>query len=144
MHFFIATHTGEYMVKQDRRRDRRYAIDSDKIQVSVLLSQKIHSIKDISAGGLAVEYSPVTDELFESETIDIIELDCDRSCLPKIECKTVYDIPTVMQGRSFSGGLMRIRGLKFIELTKDQENELEILLRRCFDHSANNNSSQWG
>ena len=128
---------------QDRRRDRRYTIDSDKIQVSVLPSQKTHFIKDIGAGGLAIEYNPVTDEPFESETIDIIAIDCDRSCLPKIVCKTVYDIPTVMLGRSFSGGAMRIRGLKFIELTKEQENELEILLRRFFDHSANNNSSQW-
>ena len=129
---------------QDRRRDRRYTVDSDKIQVSVLLSQKTHGIKDISAGGLAIEYNPVTDEPLEPETIDITAIDCDRSCLPKIVCKTVHDIPTVMQGRSFSGGVMRIRGLKFIELTKDQENELEILLRRCFDYSANNNSSQWG
>ena len=127
---------------QDRRRDRRYTIDFDKIQVSVLLGQKSHGIKDISAGGLAIEYSPVTDEPFESETIDIIAIDCDRSCLPKMVCKTVYDIPTVMLGRSFSGGAMRIRGLKFIELTKDQENGLEILLRRCFDNSTKNNSSQ--
>ena len=127
---------------QDRRRNRRYTIDSDKIQVSVLIGQKSHGIKDISAGGLSIEYSPVTDEPLESESIDIIAIDCDRSCLPKIVCKTVYDIPTVMLGRSFSGGAMRIRGLKFIELTKDQENELEILLRRFFDHSANNDNSQ--
>ena len=119
---------------QDRRRDRRYTIDSEKIKVSVLLSQKTHSIKDIGAGGLAIEYNPVTDEPLESEIIDIIAIDCDLCCLPKIVCKTVYDIPTVMQGRSFSGGVMRIRGLKFIELTKEQENGLEILLRRCFDH----------
>jgi len=39
---------------------------------------------------------------------------------------------------------MRIRGLKFIELNKEQENGLEILLRRFFDRSSNNNSSQWG
>jgi hypothetical protein len=109
-----------------------------------LLSQKTYFTKDIGAGGLAIEYSPVTDEPLESESIDIIAIDCDRFCLPKIVCKTVYDIPTVMQGRSFSGGVMRIRGLNFVELTKDQENELEILLRRCFDHSSNNNSSQWG
>ncbi len=121
---------------QDRRRERRYTIDSDKIQVSVLLGQKTHTIKDIGAGGLAIEYSPAADEPLESETIDIIAIDCDRSCLPKIVCKTVYDIPTLMQGRSFSGGAMRIRGLKFIELTKEQEDELDILLKRCFDHSA--------
>ena len=118
---------------QDRRRGRRYTIDSDKIQFSVLLGQKSHGIKDISAGGLSIEYSPVADEPLEPETVDIIAIDCDRSCLPKIVCKTVYDIPTVMQGRSFSGGAMRIRGLKFIELTKEQEDKLDILLNGCFD-----------
>jgi len=120
-------------VTQDRRRDRRYTIDSDKIKVSVLLSQKTYSIKDIGAGGLAIEYNPVTDEFFESETTDIIATDCDRFCLPRIVCKTVYDIPTVMLGRSFSGGVMRIRGLKFVELTNEQEDKLDILLKRCFD-----------
>ena len=118
---------------QDRRRDRRYTIDSEKIQVSVLLGQKSHGIKDISAGGLAIEYSPVADEPLEPETVDIIAIDCDRSCLPKIVCKTVYDISTVMLGRFFSGGAMRIRGLKFIELTKEQEDKLDILLNGCFD-----------
>ena len=118
---------------QDRRIDRRYTVDSDKIQVSVLLSPKTYSIKDIGAGGLEIEYNPVTDEPLESETIDIIATDCDRFCLPKIVCKTVYDIPTVMLGRSFSGGVMRIRGLKFVELTNEQEDKLDILLKRCFD-----------
>ena len=66
---------------QDRRRDQRYTVDFDKIQVSVLLSQKTHCIKDIGAGGLAIEYSPVTDEPLESETIDIIAIDRDRFCL---------------------------------------------------------------
>ena len=120
---------------QDRRRDRRYTIDSDKIQVSVLLSQKTHCVKDIGAGGLAIEYNPATDEPFESETIDIVAIDCDRSYLPKIGCKTVYDIPTLVEGRSFSGGVMRIRGLKFIELTKEQEEKLDILLNKCLDRS---------
>ena len=117
---------------QDRRRDRRYTIDSEKIKVSVLLSQKTYCIKDISAGGLAIEYNPVTVEPLESESIDIIAIDCDRFCLPKIVYKTVYDIPTVMQGRSFSGGVMRIRGLNFVELTKEQEEKLDILLDSCF------------
>ena len=120
---------------QDRRKDQRYTNDSDKMQVSVLITQRTHCIKDISAGGLAIEYNPVTDEPLESETIDIIAIDCDRFCLPKIVCKTVYEIPTVMLGRSFSGGVMRIRGLKFIELTKEQEEKLDILLNRCFDRS---------
>jgi hypothetical protein len=41
-----------------------------------------------------------------------------------------------MHGRSFKGGAMRIRGLKFVELTKEQEEKLDIVLNSCFDRSA--------
>ena len=111
----------------------RCAIDSDEVQFSVSTSRKTYSVKDISKGGLAIEYSPVADEPFESESVNIIAMDYDRFYLPKIACETVYDIPTLIQGRSFRGGERRIRGLKFVGLNKEQEDELDILLKRCFD-----------
>ena len=114
----------------------RCAIDSDEVQFSVSTNRKTYSVKDISKGGLAFEYSPEAGESFESESIDIVEMDYDRFYLPKIACETVYDIPTLIQGRSFRGGERRIRGLKFVDLNKEQEDELDILLKRCFDRSA--------
>ena len=111
----------------------RCAIDSDEVQFSVSTNRKTYSVKDISKGGLAIEYSPVADEPFESESVNIIAMDYDRFYLPKIACETVYDIPTLIQGRSFRGGERRIRGLKFVELNKEQEDELDSLLKRCFD-----------
>ena len=59
----------------------------------------------------------------------------ERFYLSKVACKTVYDIPTLMQGKSFKGGEMRIRGLKFVELTKEQEDKLNILLKLSLDCS---------
>ena len=118
----------------ESRGSMRCAIDSDEVQFSVSTSRKTYSIKDISKGGLAIEYSPEADEPFES--VNIIAMDYDRFYLPKIACETVYDIPTLIQGRSFRGGERRIRGLKFVELKKEQEDELDILLKRCFDRSA--------
>ena len=109
----------------------RCAIDSDEVQFPVSASRKTYSVKDISKGGLAIEYSPEADEPFES--VNIIAMDYDRFYLPKIACETVYDIPTLIQGRSFRGGERRIRGLKFVELKKEQEDELDILLKHCFD-----------
>jgi hypothetical protein len=120
----------------ERRKSKRCKIDSDEVRVSVLPSQKTYSVKDISTGGVAIEYSPVADAPFESESVDIIATDYDRFYLPKIACETVYDIQTLMEGKSFSGGEMRIRGLKFIELTQEQEDQLDVLLKRCFDRSA--------
>ena len=122
-------------MKPERRTAKRCTIDSDEVQVSVSPSRKTYSVKDISTGGLAIEYSPVADEPFESKSVDIIAMNYGRFYLPNITCKTVYDIPTLMQGRSFRGGEIRIRGLKFVELTQEQEDELDILLKACFDRS---------
>ena len=63
-------------------------------------------------------------------------MDYDRFYLPKIACETVYDISTLMEDRSFLGAEMRIRGLKFVGLTKEQEDGLDILLKYCFNASA--------
>ena len=122
-------------MKQERRLDNRYAIYSDEIQISVLPSRKTLFIKDISKGGLGIEYSPVGDEPVESELVDIIAVRYNRLNLLKIPCKTVYDIPILMHSKSFKGGEMRVRGLKFFELTKEQEDKLDILLKRCLDPS---------
>jgi len=88
----------------ERRATNRYAVLFDEIQVFIYPSQKIYPIKDISKGGLAFEYSPVADEPFESEAIDISAVDYDRFYLPQIACKTVYDIATLMEGQLFTGG----------------------------------------
>lgn len=112
----------------DRRSSKRYQIKADEIQVVIHPDQRSCSIKDISTGGLAIEYSPLKDETFKSESVDIIAIGFDKLNLPKIACKTVYDIATLMEGRSFLGGERRIRGLKFVELNQGQVDKLDILL----------------
>lgn len=120
----------------DRRASKRCEIQFEEIQIAIHNNRKLYPVKDISTGGLAIEYSPVTEEPFESEAIDISAADYNRFYLPNIACKTVYDIATLMEGRSFRGADMRIRGLKFIELTKEQEEKLAILLKRFFESTA--------
>ena len=118
---------------KERRGSPRGAIDSDGVQVSVSARRKTYSAKDISKGGLAIEYCPVADEPFESESVDIIAVGYGRIYLKKIACETVYDHQTLMHDNSFSGGVRRIRDLKFVELTKEQEDELDTLLKSCFE-----------
>jgi len=120
----------------DRRLYKRYEIQADEIQVVIPPGQRPCFIKNFSTGGLAIEYSPRKDEPFKSESVDIIARGFNKLCLSKIACKTVYDISTLMEGRSFKGGAMRIRGLKFVELNKEQGDKLDILLNSCFDRSA--------
>ena len=120
----------------DRRASDRCEIQFEEIQIAIHSRRELYPVKDISTGGLAIEYSPGTDGPFESEAIDIITINQDQIFLSKIACKTVYDISTLMYGKSFKGGAMRIRGLQFIELTKEQEDKLDILVKHCFDRSA--------
>jgi hypothetical protein len=120
----------------DQREAPRCEIKGDKVQIVIRPIKKTYPIKNISTGGLAFEYSPVKDEPVESESVDIISTDYSQLYLSKIACKTVYDITTLMEGRSFKGGAMRIRGLRFVELTKEQEQKINSLLNYCFDCSA--------
>ena len=120
----------------ERRATKRYTVHSDEIQVSIYPTEKIYSIKDISKGGLSIEYSPVASKPLKLEKIAILAIDYDRFYLQQITCKTVYDIAALMEGQSFKGGERRIRGLKFVELTKEQEEKLDSLLKGCFDRSA--------
>jgi hypothetical protein len=117
----------------EHRSTNRCKVHLDQIQVPIHPSQKLYPVKNISKAGLAIECNPLKDDPFESETIDIIAVDYDRFYLPNIACKTVYDIATLMEGQLFSGGERRIHGLKFVELTKEQEDRLDHLLKFCFD-----------
>ena len=121
---------------KNRREYERCENQNEEIQVAIQPSREFYPIKDIRAGGLAIEYNPAKELPFESEAIDIIKIKPDKFFLSKIACKTVYDIPTLMQGKSFKGGEMRIRGLKFVELTKEQEDQLDILVKSCFAHES--------
>ena len=124
-------------MERERRYNRRYYVDRDRIQASFPRIQKTFNVKDISSGGMKIEYSPSAKTLMDSEMIDIIAMNYWRHFfLPKIPCKTVYDIPTLMQKKSFKGGEVRIRGLKFLDLTGEQEDGLDLLIKECLNTSA--------
>jgi len=124
------------IMKTERRKFKRYCIDTDKVMASFSNTRNTHTVKDISRGGVKIEYNPLTDGLMESEMIDIIAFNGARFYVPKISCETVYDVLTLMQDRSFKGSTMRTRGLKFVNLTKEQEDGLDFIINRCLDASA--------
>jgi c-di-GMP-binding flagellar brake protein YcgR len=121
----------------ERRNYRRYCVEQDMIQASFSRIQKTFNVKDISSGGMKLEYSPSMENLMESEMIDIIGKNYLRHFfLPKISCEKVYDIPTLMQNKSFKGGEVRIRGLKFLDLTEKQKDGLGLLIKQCLNNSV--------
>jgi hypothetical protein len=120
-------------VEPERRRFNRCDVSGSEIKVFLQNPQRFYSTKNISKAGLAFEYWPVAGETLESETIDIMALDYEAQFyLSDLACKTVYDAAALMEGRSFKGGKVRVRGLEFVELSVDQEKNLDGLLAQCF------------
>jgi hypothetical protein len=56
--------------------------------------------------------------------------------LPKIRCRTVYDILTLAENKAFSGEVIRRRGLEFVGLTKRQAGSLGIIIERFRNTSS--------
>ena len=77
-----------------RRTSDWIRVHLDQNQISIHPSQKLYPVKNISKVCLAIEYTPIKDEMFESEAIDIIAVDYDSFYLSNIACKTIYDIAT--------------------------------------------------
>ena len=121
-------------MEPERRRFRRCRVSESEIKVFTQDAQKFYPTRDISKAGLAFEYEPREGEAPESGKIDIMALDYEgRIYVPNVACRTVYDTLALMEGDSFRGGKVRVRGLEFIELSADQEKVLDELLDQCFE-----------
>jgi len=116
----------------ERRAFKRHAVVFDEIQAFVLPGQDVCRIRNISMGGVGIEYAPVPGKPFQIESIHILTQNGRNCYLQNIRCQTVYDMATLMEGRSFRGGERRIRGLKFINQTPGQKEELDHLLGSAF------------
>jgi hypothetical protein len=123
-------------MKSERRSSERYETQSDEIQVMTEPSSHKPRIKDISKEGLALEYTPLEGEPLDFVSVDIVSRDPQDIFLHKINCKNIYDIETLMEGQTYTGGKRRTRGIKFIELTNEQEENLDMLMKRCFESLA--------
>ena len=136
MLFASLTSAWNETMKPERRQHRRCPIELDEIQVMVPGDPVTCTAKDISRKGVKIEYSPSAGKFIETEFIDILSKKYDLIYLSKIACETVYDIPTLMQNSYFKGGERRIRGMKFVSLTPEQEDRLEILINLCLKGSS--------
>ena len=123
-------------MKSERRSSERFEIQLDEIQVTTEPSPHMPRVKDISKEGLSLEYTPLESEPLDFVSVDIVSRDHRDIFLHKINCKTIYDIETMMEEQTYTGGKRRTRGIKFIELTNEKEENLDMLMKRCFENSA--------
>ena len=123
-------------MKSERRSSERYEIRLDEIQVMTEPSSHKLIAKDITKGGMAVEYTPLENEPLDFESVTIISRAHRDILLQKINFMTIYDIETLMEGQTYTGGKRRTRGIKFTELNKEQEKNLELFMKHCFENSV--------
>lgn len=125
---YICTDQGSNM-KDERRKFTRYLFQDCKHQVFSHGQKIVGRLKDISKGGLAFQYTPIEDEKLDSKSINITAKSTHRFDLFDIACRITYDVFALEEARSFTGTERRQSGIKFVGLTENQQNKLELLLK---------------
>ena len=120
----------EAFVEAERRQHPRYHVREGKFEVFSRDSKIIGKLHDISQGGLVFQYTPAGGKRAESETIDIMAKSPDLLYLPSVACRTMYDISGLAEDQSFSGAAIRLCGVKFVRLNKDQEQKLALFIKK--------------
>ena len=117
-------------MEAERRQQRRRSVPDDRIEIFSRDSKIIGKLNNISQGGLAFQYSPVEGQKAESETIDIMAKGPDPFYLPAVACRTMYDISALAEDRTFTGASLRLSGVKFVRLNKEQTRKLALFIKK--------------
>lgn len=119
---------------RDNRRVARFPAKDRAFALLKPFCDKLGQIKDIGLGGLSFEYLDVGAETETAKpdqlTIDII-MTRESFYLSQIPCVIVYDQPVSQDSSHFLKGVETRRcGLRFSNLTEDQEGSLETFLTK--------------
>ena len=99
-------------MEDERRKFTRFSFKKDEIQIFSDEAVLFGKINDISKGGLSFKYTPVTDEKIDTKSINILVKGKDQFNLYHIDCRTIYDISSKLDGQSFLGCERRKCGIK--------------------------------
>lgn len=112
----------------DRRRHPRHTINKESLFITSLNSGKSATVRNINMTGLAIEHFASGGDPPDWRSIDIFMGGRDPLYLHGIRCRLIYNIGELSENISFSGTAVRVCGLQFEPLTKDQEDKLKRLL----------------
>ncbi len=115
-------------MEDDRREFTRFVFKTDEIQIFCDDAILFGNLHDISKGGLSFKYTPVTNEMIDTNVINILAKGRDRFNLYHIDCRTIYDISAKDEGQRFLGCERKQCGIKFFWLKETQNIKLELLL----------------
>jgi len=114
-------------MNDEKRRYQRYSVDKEVLYVASRSSTKIAVVKNISIAGLAFEYLPVAADETDWTTVDVFANTPSPFFLSSLKCKIIYDLPTLVEKRTFSGSPSRLCGLRYLKPTNEQNQKLEFL-----------------
>ena len=112
----------------ERRRYPRHANTSESLFITSLNSGKTATVRNINMTGLAMEHFAGEGDRTDWRSIDIFMGGREPLYLPRIRCRLIYDIGELSENITFSGASVRVCGLQFEALSKDQEDKLLRLL----------------
>jgi len=118
------------MPHHNRRSHKRYQAQALGVTVFCRGCDAPAELVDISLGGMAVLYAPEGPGPPDAAVCDLIAAGAESALPRALACRTVYDIATLAEGRSFSGSAPRQRGFRFSSLKDDQKHALVLLIRR--------------
>ncbi len=84
-------------------------------------------LRDLSAGGMRLSYSPGKTSCEQWTSTDIFTGEHNRILIADLVCEVVHDIASLMENGSFSGTDVRVCGVRFKKLTDAQKENLEKL-----------------
>jgi hypothetical protein len=112
----------------ERRQFTRYPVPDNEFFVYSHDSNTMVTIRDISQGGLKIEYFQAASDPSNWKLIDLFVDDRRRFHLSGIPCNTVYDISMLAENHTFSGSPSRLAGLKYEILSERQKTRVQALL----------------
>ena len=112
----------------EQRHFLRYSIPEMEFQVYSPCTKIIGKLVNIGQKGLSFRFSPKPGYTTECDEIDIRGIGPKKFHLCGIACKRTYDISELAEGDTFTGSEIRLCGVQFTRLTKEQEENLTLLL----------------
>ena len=117
-------------VKAEQRQHPRYGLRKAEFHVFSHGIQITGRLVNISKGGLAFELAPGPGKKADCRAIDILGPGPDQFYISGIDCRRIYDIGVLAEGRSFTGAETRLRGVQFTDLSDEQTRKLSALIDR--------------
>ena len=96
----------------------------------------IGTLRNIGSKGAAYQYTPSSDHRAKDTWINITAADPNVFHILDIACRKVYDIIELAADETFSGSVTRLCGVRFVDLSEDQKDKLDVLLEECLINAA--------